>query len=169
MKVSVIGCGTMGNGIAQVFAQCGNDVNLIDVKQEFLDRAMGTIEKNLGRLVTQLHTTDVRYIPYHELAQPPEHGGLRHHVPVVAHHGPHLAVPPRRVGQGVADQGVAGGAARCVRAGPVEAAFSHEGKYAWITQYYMIGPGFKRHRIPAFFPLDNPEQQMVAWLRVQQA
>jgi 3-hydroxybutyryl-CoA dehydrogenase len=51
MKVSVIGCGTMGNGIAQVFAQCGNDVNLIDIKQDYLDRAMGTIEKNLGRMV----------------------------------------------------------------------------------------------------------------------
>ena len=51
MKVSVIGGGTMGNGIAQVFAQCGHDVNLIDVKQEFLDRALGTIEKNLGRMV----------------------------------------------------------------------------------------------------------------------
>jgi 3-hydroxybutyryl-CoA dehydrogenase len=41
----------MGNGIAQVFAQFGNDVNLIDIKQEYLDRAMGTIEKNLGRMV----------------------------------------------------------------------------------------------------------------------
>ena len=51
MKVSVIGGGTMGNGIAQVFAQCGNDVNLIDVKQDYLDRAMGTIDKNLGRMV----------------------------------------------------------------------------------------------------------------------
>ncbi len=51
MKVSVIGCGTMGNGIAQVFAQFGNDVNLIDINQENLDRAMGTIEKNLGRMV----------------------------------------------------------------------------------------------------------------------
>ncbi len=51
MKVSVIGGGTMGNGIAQVFAQNGNDVNLIDVKQEYLDRAMATIEKNLGRMV----------------------------------------------------------------------------------------------------------------------
>jgi 3-hydroxybutyryl-CoA dehydrogenase len=51
MKVSVIGCGTMGNGIAQVFAQFGNDVNLIDIKQDYLDRAMGTIEKNLGRMV----------------------------------------------------------------------------------------------------------------------
>jgi len=51
MKVSVIGGGTMGNGIAQVFAQFGHDVNLIDVKQDFLDRALGTVEKNLGRMV----------------------------------------------------------------------------------------------------------------------
>ena len=49
MKVAVIGGGTMGNGIAHVFAQNGNDVTLIDVKQEFVDRAMATIEKNLGR------------------------------------------------------------------------------------------------------------------------
>jgi len=41
----------MGNGIAQVFAQFGNDVNLIDVKQEYLDRASAVIEKNLGRMV----------------------------------------------------------------------------------------------------------------------
>jgi 3-hydroxybutyryl-CoA dehydrogenase len=41
----------MGNGIAHVFAQHGHDVDLIDVKQEYLDRALGTIEKNLGRLV----------------------------------------------------------------------------------------------------------------------
>jgi 3-hydroxybutyryl-CoA dehydrogenase len=53
MKVSVIGGGTMGNGIAQVFAQFGNDVHLIDVQQEYLDRAMGTIEKNLGRMVSK--------------------------------------------------------------------------------------------------------------------
>ncbi len=51
MKVSVIGGGTMGNGIAQVFAQFGHDVNLIDIKQEYLDRALGTVEKNLGRMV----------------------------------------------------------------------------------------------------------------------
>ena len=58
MKVSVIGCGTMGNGIAQVFAQCGNDVNLIDIKQEYLDRALGTIEKNLGRMVKKEKITE---------------------------------------------------------------------------------------------------------------
>ncbi len=51
MKVAVIGGGTMGNGITHVFAQCGNDVTLIDVSQECLDRALGTIEKNLGRQV----------------------------------------------------------------------------------------------------------------------
>ncbi len=51
MKVTVIGGGTMGNGIAHTFAQFGNEVNLVDVQQEYLDRAMGTIEKNLGRLV----------------------------------------------------------------------------------------------------------------------
>ncbi len=51
MKVSVIGGGTMGNGIAQVFAQFGHEVNLIDVQQDHLDRALGTVEKNLGRMV----------------------------------------------------------------------------------------------------------------------
>ena len=51
MKVSVIGGGTMGNGISHVFAQCGNEVNLIDISKEYLDRSMATIEKNLGRLV----------------------------------------------------------------------------------------------------------------------
>jgi len=51
MKVSVIGGGTMGNGIAHVFAQCGHDVTLIDLDQKALDRALGVIDKNLGRLV----------------------------------------------------------------------------------------------------------------------
>lgn len=51
MKVAVIGGGTMGNGIAHVFAQNGNDVALIDVSQDYLDRSLQTIEKNLGRQV----------------------------------------------------------------------------------------------------------------------
>ncbi len=50
-KVTVVGGGTMGNGIAQVFAISGFDVVLIDMKQEFLDRARATIEKNTARLV----------------------------------------------------------------------------------------------------------------------
>ncbi len=51
MKVAVIGSGTMGNGIAHVFAQSGFDVALIDVDQSFLEKAIATIDKNLGRLV----------------------------------------------------------------------------------------------------------------------
>ena len=50
-KVAVIGGGTMGNGIAHVFAMNGFSVNLIETKQEFADRAMSTIEKNLDRMV----------------------------------------------------------------------------------------------------------------------
>ena len=50
-KIAVIGAGTMGNGIAHVAAQTGLDVVLIDVKQEYLDRARGIIEKNMGRQV----------------------------------------------------------------------------------------------------------------------
>jgi 3-hydroxybutyryl-CoA dehydrogenase len=50
-KVSVIGAGTMGNGIVQVFAQSGYDVTMIDIKDEFLKRGMGAIEKSLDRLI----------------------------------------------------------------------------------------------------------------------
>lgn len=48
-NAGVIGAGTMGNGIAHVFAQHGVQVTLVDVKQEFLDRAMATIRRNLER------------------------------------------------------------------------------------------------------------------------
>ncbi len=48
-KVVVVGSGTMGNGIAHVCAQSGFEVLLIDIKQEFIDRALGTIKKNLER------------------------------------------------------------------------------------------------------------------------
>jgi 3-hydroxybutyryl-CoA dehydrogenase len=50
-KVSVIGSGTMGNGIAHVFAQHGHDVTLIDVNQGALERACTTIRGNLERQV----------------------------------------------------------------------------------------------------------------------
>ena len=49
--VSVIGAGTMGNGIAHVFAQAGSQVTLIDVSSEALDRALATIGKNLDRQI----------------------------------------------------------------------------------------------------------------------
>jgi 3-hydroxybutyryl-CoA dehydrogenase len=48
-RVGVIGAGTMGNGIAHVFARGGYDVVLCDVEQRFLERALGTIGKNLQR------------------------------------------------------------------------------------------------------------------------
>ncbi len=53
MNVAVIGSGTMGNGIAHVFAQHGFSVALIDINQPALDRALGTITKNLDRQVAK--------------------------------------------------------------------------------------------------------------------
>jgi 3-hydroxybutyryl-CoA dehydrogenase len=52
-KIAVIGAGTMGNGIAHVFAQNGFDVNLIDTQSAALDRALQTIAKNLDRQVAK--------------------------------------------------------------------------------------------------------------------
>jgi 3-hydroxybutyryl-CoA dehydrogenase len=52
-RVAVIGAGTMGNGIAHVFARGGYTVLLCDVEQSFLQRAMGTISKNLDREVAK--------------------------------------------------------------------------------------------------------------------
>jgi len=47
--VAVLGAGTMGNGIAHVFAKCGFSVVLRDVETRFVERALGNIEKNLDR------------------------------------------------------------------------------------------------------------------------
>ena len=56
--IAVIGSGSMGNGIAHVFAQNGFTVSLIDVSGEALKKAMGTIEKNLDRQVAKEVITD---------------------------------------------------------------------------------------------------------------
>jgi len=48
-RVGVVGAGTMGNGIAHVFARSGYEVVLCDIEQKFLDRALATIGKNLDR------------------------------------------------------------------------------------------------------------------------
>ena len=56
-KVGVIGAGTMGNGIAHVFAKSGYDVLLCDVQQAFLDRGLSTIKKNLEREVSKQKLT----------------------------------------------------------------------------------------------------------------
>ncbi len=52
-NISVIGAGTMGNGIAHVFAMKGYTVNLIDIAPDALEKAIATISKNLGRMVTK--------------------------------------------------------------------------------------------------------------------
>jgi len=52
-NIAVIGAGTMGNGIAHVFAQCGYKVNLIDVSSKALEKGLATISKNLDRQVAK--------------------------------------------------------------------------------------------------------------------
>ena len=50
-KVGVVGCGLMGSGIAQVAAQAGCQVTVREVSQQFLDKGLQSIDKNLARLV----------------------------------------------------------------------------------------------------------------------
>ena len=57
-NITVIGAGTMGNGIAHVFAAKGHPVVLIDHSEEALERALATIERNLGRLVAKERITE---------------------------------------------------------------------------------------------------------------
>lgn len=52
-KVTVIGAGTMGNGIAHVFAMAGHPVSLVDISEEVLNKALATIGKNLDRMVSK--------------------------------------------------------------------------------------------------------------------
>lgn len=57
-NITVIGAGTMGNGIAHVFAQSGFQVNLVDISQESLDRGVKTITTNLDRMLTKGSITE---------------------------------------------------------------------------------------------------------------
>lgn len=57
-NISVIGAGTMGNGIAHVFAQNEHVVNLIDISEEALSKAMATIERNLQRMLKKEYITE---------------------------------------------------------------------------------------------------------------
>ena len=57
-QIAVIGGGTMGNGIVHVFAQNGYAVNLIDVKQTMLDKAIATITKNMDRQIAKGSLTE---------------------------------------------------------------------------------------------------------------
>ena len=52
-NIAVIGAGTMGNGIAHVFAQNNYKVHLIDISQEAIDKGIATISGNLDRLIAK--------------------------------------------------------------------------------------------------------------------
>ncbi len=57
-NIAVIGAGTMGNGIAHVFAQNGYQVNIIDISKEALNKGLTTITKNLDRMVAKEHISE---------------------------------------------------------------------------------------------------------------
>jgi 3-hydroxybutyryl-CoA dehydrogenase len=57
-NITVIGAGTMGNGIAHTFAQSGFNVSLVDISQEALDRGLSTIGKNLDRMIAKEKITE---------------------------------------------------------------------------------------------------------------
>src|SRR5689334_17629966 len=57
-NVAVIGAGTMGNGIAHVFAQNGFKVNLVDVNAAQIDKALQTIQKNFDRQIAKGNATE---------------------------------------------------------------------------------------------------------------
>jgi len=57
-NISVIGSGTMGNGIAHVFAQSGFQVSLIDISEAALEKAIATINKNMDRMVQKEKITE---------------------------------------------------------------------------------------------------------------
>ncbi len=57
-NITVIGSGTMGNGIAHVFAQCGYSVNLVDISEPALQKALATISKNIDRQIAKGTVTE---------------------------------------------------------------------------------------------------------------
>ena len=56
-KIAVLGAGQMGNGITQVAACAGFDVTMLDIKQEYVDRGIASIEKSLAKLVAKERMT----------------------------------------------------------------------------------------------------------------
>ena len=57
-NITVIGAGTMGNGIAHVFAQSGFNVHLFDISEAALERAISTITKNMDRQISKEKLTE---------------------------------------------------------------------------------------------------------------
>ncbi len=58
MKVLILGAGTMGSGIAQAFAQSGHEVIIRDIKDEYVDKGIAGIDKNLSRSVKKERITE---------------------------------------------------------------------------------------------------------------
>lgn len=58
--ITVIGSGTMGNGICHVFAQAGFNVHMMDIKQEAMDKALATISKNMDRQISKGTLTETQ-------------------------------------------------------------------------------------------------------------
>ena len=57
-KVAVLGCGLMGAGIAQVCAQAGRDVTVVEVSEEFLKKGLGGIDRQVGKMVEKGRLTE---------------------------------------------------------------------------------------------------------------
>ena len=71
-NITVIGAGTMGNGIAHVFAQTGFKVNLVDISEAALEKAIATITKNLDRQLKKerISEKDKKAVSYTHLTLP---------------------------------------------------------------------------------------------------
>lgn len=68
-NIAVIGSGTMGNGIAHVFAQAGHAVSLIDISEDALKKAMATIDKNMARQVEKgILTAEAKQTAFSKIA-----------------------------------------------------------------------------------------------------
>ena len=81
-KIAVIGAGTMGNGIAHVFAQNGFQVSLVDVSQDQLNRAIATITKNFDRQITKGSISgDVKEKALANMTSSTNHQAIQKYVP----------------------------------------------------------------------------------------
>ena len=70
-RILVVGAGQMGGGIAQVAAQAGAQVTLVDVSDEVLERGLATIRKSLDRLHEKGQVEDAEAVARHGSRRPP--------------------------------------------------------------------------------------------------
>ena len=81
-RVGVVGAGTMGNGIAHVFARSGYEVLLCDVEQRFLDRALDTIAKKSGKDAFDIFNAAINNVKPMVEVKSRRVGGANYQVPV---------------------------------------------------------------------------------------